>query len=445
MVQAENGVAQQAYLLQRTERLARMGSWRLALDTRQVTWSDGMYRLFGIEPDAFSGDLGEVVSRAIHPDDREMVDRINAAVTRDRVPAAADYRIILPDGSIRWVHTEGTQETGADGGVVALVGFVQDNTEQHAAAEKVREAEAAFEATFEQSAVGMAHVGIDGSWLAVNQRLCDMLGYTRQELMGLTFADITDPDDVEDNVEHLHRLLEGTEDVYDTKKRYVRKDGALTWVRLSVALIRDVGGEPLYLVDVIEDITDEKNAEIALEASELRFLTELQEHAAELEHLATHDALTGLENRRAFLAALERALALARRGTPSMLLFMDIDHFKRCNDERGHAFGDKALSSVASLLKKEVREVDLVARVGGDEFATLLAGSTEAGASAVAKRMRTSVEALGVDIGIPLGLSIGIVSVGADGSAERILSAGDQRMYEYKAAHHDAQEGTEKT
>src|ERR1035437_2259001 len=120
------------------------------------------------------------------------------------------------------------------------------------------------------------------------------------------------------------------------------------------------------------DITDSKRLE-----------AELREHAKKVEELATHDALTGIENRRAFVAGLERALALCRRGTCSMVLFMDVDEFKRCNDERGHAFGDEILVSVAGLLKKGAREVDLVARVGGDEFAAVLADATEDGASEV--------------------------------------------------------------
>jgi diguanylate cyclase (GGDEF)-like protein/PAS domain S-box-containing protein len=176
------------------------------------------------------------------------------------------------------------------------------------------------------------------------------------------------------------------------------------------------------VLGVARDITDSKRLEV-----------ELREHAQEVEDLATHDALTGIENRRAFVAGLERALALCRRGTCSMVLFMDVDEFKRCNDERGHAFGDDILMSVAGLLKKEAREVDLVARIGGDEFAAVLVDATEDGASEVAKRMRASVEALGDDIGIPIGLSIGIVRVEQDGNVDDVMSTADHRMYEHKA------------
>ncbi len=192
------------------------------------------------------------------------------------------------------------------------------------------------------------------------------------------------------------------------------------WLKTSLAPLGDVALG--CVLGVSRDITDSKRLE-----------AELREHAKKVEELATHDALTGIENRRAFVAGLERALALCRRGTCSMVLFMDVDEFKRCNDERGHAFGDEILVSVAGLLKKGAREVDLVARVGGDEFAAVLADATEDGASEVAKRMRASVEALGDNIGIPIGLSIGIVRVEKDGTVGGIMSTADHRMYEHKA------------
>ena len=114
---------------------------------------------------------------------------------------------------------------------------------------------------------------------------------------------------------------------------------------------------------------------------------------------------------------------------------MDVDDFKRCNDERGHSFGDEVLVSIAGLLKQEAREVDLVARIGGDEFAALLVDSTEDGAIGVADRMRANVEALGDEIGIPMGLSIGIVQVDPDETIDSVMSSADRKMYECKMTH----------
>jgi diguanylate cyclase (GGDEF)-like protein len=194
------------------------------------------------------------------------------------------------------------------------------------------------------------------------------------------------------------------------------------WQRTSlVPLSRLAHG---LVLGVARNITDSKILEV-----------ELREHAKEVEQLATHDTLTGLANRRAFTATLEHTLALVRRGAGSSVLFLDVDDFKRCNDERGHAFGDEVLVSIAGLLKQEAREVDVVARIGGDEFAALLMESSEHGASVVAGRMKANVEGLGTEIGIPLGLSVGIVQIDPDGTVDSVMSSADRMMYESKRVH----------
>ena len=255
-----------------------------------------------------------------------------------------------------------------------------------------------------------------------------MMGRSAEQLKGMRVAEMFGP---------VGTLVEGRLRQVGVTGRPLEFEECLpfgeseVWLKTSLAALSDLPG---FVLGVSRDITDSKRLEVAL-----------REHADESDRLATHDSLTGVGNRRAFMVALDRAVALAGRGTSSAMLFMDVDGFKRCNDERGHAFGDEVLISVASLLKNEVREVDLVARIGGDGYAALLAGTDETGALEVAKRMRASVEALGVEIGIPIDLSVGIAGVGADVSAVHVLSTADQRMYEYKAAHRSAQEAAEKT
>jgi len=148
-----------------------------------------------------------------------------------------------------------------------------DGIESFSLQQQLRDSEAAFRASFEQSAVGMAHVATDGSWLRVNERLCAMLGYTHEELLELTFADLTHPDDVERDVGKLREMLAGGASEYSVEKRYVCKDGSIIWVRLNVTLVRDDKGVPQYAVDVIEDVTESRHAISALQASELKFET----------------------------------------------------------------------------------------------------------------------------------------------------------------------------
>lgn len=134
----------------------------------------------------------------------------------------------------------------------------------------LRESEARFRGTFEQAAVGMAHVGLDGTWLRVNRRLCELLGYTEAELMARTFQSITHPDDLGADLGNVRRLLAGEVASYAMEKRYRRGDGSTVWANLTVSLARDAAGAPGHFISVVEDISARKAAETALRASEAR-------------------------------------------------------------------------------------------------------------------------------------------------------------------------------
>jgi PAS domain S-box-containing protein len=138
----------------------------------------------------------------------------------------------------------------------------------------LRESEQRFRATFEQAAVGIAHVGINGQWLRVNQKLCDIVGYTRSELLNLTFQAITHPEDLANDLGHVQQVLTGTIATFSMEKRYIRKDGSAIWVNLTVALVREVN-QPEYFISVIEDISERRQAELQLQQS-LKELSDIQ-------------------------------------------------------------------------------------------------------------------------------------------------------------------------
>jgi PAS domain S-box-containing protein len=145
---------------------------------------------------------------------------------------------------------------------------MQDFTALKQAEEAARESEGRFRATFEQAAVGMALVAPDGRWLRVNRKLCDFVGYSHEELMGLTFQDITHPDDLETDLAHVRQMLAGAITTYAMEKRYIRKDRSLVWINLTVALVRTPQGQPDYFISVVEDISEIKQVEAALRESE---------------------------------------------------------------------------------------------------------------------------------------------------------------------------------
>ncbi|SMB86589.1 diguanylate cyclase [Deinococcus hopiensis] len=163
---------------------------------------------------------------------------------------------------------------------------LRDVSEQQQAEQSLRESEARFRSTFNQAAVGIAHVDVDGRWQNVNDRLCDIVGYTREELMDLTFQDITHPDDLNIDLGYVHRLLAGELRTYSMHKRYLRKDRTQVWVNLTGSLVRDEQGHPAYFIAVVEDISDIKRAEVDLRLARDELEVRVEERTAQLQELS---------------------------------------------------------------------------------------------------------------------------------------------------------------
>ena len=132
------------------------------------------------------------------------------------------------------------------------------------------ESEERFRATFEQAAVGIAHVSPEGRFLRVNKKFCDLLGYSREEMLQRTFQEITHPDDLDPDLESVSRALSGEIDTYFMEKRYIRKDGSTLWLNLTVALVRNESGQPRWFVSVVQDISDSRRDREALQQREFQ-------------------------------------------------------------------------------------------------------------------------------------------------------------------------------
>jgi PAS domain S-box-containing protein len=178
------------------------------------------------------------------------------------------------DGSLRYASISGEPIYDAAGHFTGYRGVGSDVTSRIRLEERLRDGEQLFRATFEQAAVGIAHVAPDGRWLRVNQRLCDMLGYSRAELAAKTYRDITHPDDLAINNADFTAVLSGRGDnSYAREKRYIRKDGSALWTNLTVSIVHDAAtGAPAYSISIIEDISERKTIEQAL-AAENRVLS----------------------------------------------------------------------------------------------------------------------------------------------------------------------------
>jgi diguanylate cyclase (GGDEF)-like protein/PAS domain S-box-containing protein len=192
--------------------------------------------------------------------------------------------------------------------------------------------------------------------IEVNPALEQLLGYSAAELMLMKFQEYTHPDDVPENLRYFDAIMNGPRDDYRFEKRCFRKDGEMIWVRVTSVAERDSAGERNHAVTMLEDITERKLAE------------HKQREQAELnEYQATHDALTGLGNRRKVYADVEHALR-APGGRSFALGLFDLDGFKAYNDAFGHPAGDALLARLGHRLPAAIGAAATAYRMGGDEF-----------------------------------------------------------------------------
>lgn len=191
----------------------------------------------------------------------------NMARREEGIAEQHEFRFRHKDGRDVWttMSTNAMQdETGRFTGALAMV---TDVTHRRGAETAAREAEAMFRSTFEHAAVGMSNMSLDGRWLLVNDTMCRMLGRDRATLMGMTFADVTHPDDLGLNLRLLRSALAGGGDTYSMEKRYLRPDGSIVWGLITASLARDTHGRPKHFISVIQDISDRKRAEADLHES----------------------------------------------------------------------------------------------------------------------------------------------------------------------------------
>ncbi|QIG80447.1 GGDEF domain-containing protein [Stakelama tenebrarum] len=276
-------------------------------------------------------------------------------------------------------------------------------------------AECRFEATFHNAPIGIAHVAPNGDFLAVNDQFAKITGHSREALLKHGFPQITHPDDLGTDLDNVEALLTGERDRYCMAKRYVRPDGDVVWVNLTVALMRDEEGQPDYFISVIEDISEVRRAR-----------TE-----------ATRDPLTGLLNRRGLADRLrETRLGAFRDEAPFALVYLDLDRFKQVNDALGHARGDACLKAATEALGGLLRAGDLFARIGGDEFLLIL---QDCGPDAAVQRVahfEAAIESIQVSPGWQMGGSFGFVTVRPDDprSDSQLIDAADIAMFAVKRA-----------
>ena len=397
-------------------------------DGRIVTVNEAACRVLGLSTEELmSPESGDFRWNSLQEDGSQLPrEEHPAAVAMRTGRPVRDVTMGVPrtDGSVVWLMVSAEPMVGADGRDAAgVVTTFTDVTATRAAAAALRRSEEQFRHAMALAPIGMALVELDGRFREVNQSLARLVGYGETELMGLTFQQITHPEDLEADLDNIAALLDGSLDHYDMEKRYLTKAGEIVWVHLAVSMATDDRDRPAYFIAQIQDITDSRAAK------------------EQLTHRALHDPLTGLPNRDLLMDHLSHTLARsARAGTMAAVMFCDLDDFKSVNDTHGHEAGDLLLVSVADRLRGVMRPGDTVARLGGDEFVVVAEGLPDAGAvRALAERVRRALAAPVQIAGhaVRARASIGVVIATAEDDSRSVLREADAAMYRAKALGRD--------
>jgi diguanylate cyclase (GGDEF)-like protein/PAS domain S-box-containing protein len=267
---AETEVREDADLLRDAQLFGYLGSYVLDLTTSRWTGSPVLEEIFGIGAD-FDRSVAGWVS-LLHPDEREAMNAYFAQVLSERKNFDKEYRILRHrDRAERWVHGRGRLEFDSIGQPVKMRGIIKDITDRKLTELKLRESEERYRFTFEQAAVGIVHASFEGVYLRCNARFAEIIGYPAEEIPGMSIRETTLPEDVPESLGVLQPLVSGAIPEVRIEKRYVRKDGSITWVRLTASAQRDSKGRALHLTAMIEDINAHKLAELKLHESEERF------------------------------------------------------------------------------------------------------------------------------------------------------------------------------
>lgn len=233
--------------------------------------------LLGIELDRL---LNQPFTKLVVSEDQDIYYLFHKRLFETGEPQTCELRMARQDGGIFWARLRATVYEDMETGESTSHTVMSDITESRRVEEALRKSQLRFRSTFDQAAVGITHVALDGHFLEVNQKLCDIVGYTREELLALTFQDITHPDDLELDLSYKDKLMEGAIPNFSMEKRYLRKDGTIVWINLTVSLARSLDGNLDYFIGVIEDISDRKQAEGRQQESERKY-RQLTEQASE--------------------------------------------------------------------------------------------------------------------------------------------------------------------
>jgi PAS domain S-box-containing protein len=289
------GLRESEERFRRTFELAGSGLAHIGMDRRFMRVNRRLCEILGYPERELIQLRGKDIS---HPDDADVINEQRPRLYAGEIDEVRlEKRYVRKDGSIVWVQFAMVVERDLDGNPKYEIAVYDDITARRAAEQALSESEERFRRTFELAGSGLAHVSLDGRFLRVNPRVCEILGYTKDELTGMTVKQISHPADRDLADAPRARVMAGEMDSARLEKRYVRKDGAVVWLAIAIALERDAAGRPLYAISVLDDITSRKHAEEALRQSEELFRKTFELAASGVAHVSLEGRLIRVNRR----------------------------------------------------------------------------------------------------------------------------------------------------
>ena len=393
------------------------GSFELDLRTGDAHYSDGLRRILAV-PDELALTR-ELFYERIHPEDRELVQSAEESARHDGVPLSFEIRVRGFDGVERVIRGRGERMLAGRRTPAKLSGTLQDVTEEAAA----RSARDLLSYVVQSTGDAIITKAPDGSITSWNRGAEQLYGYSAEEAIGRP-SGMTETSERAGEWQKLLQTVFSGQSIDNFQTERVRKDGRVISVSLTVSPVTDANGRIVQCAIIARDMTE-------------RVLYEER-----LRHIADHDQLTGLFNRRRFDEELKRELARAGRyAEHSAVLSIDIDNFKGINDSAGHAAGDAVLTHVAHVLNERSRATDVVARLGGDEFAVLLSAVGAQEARSAAEHLLAEIRSTPALYGgkpFRATASIGVATFESDdATAGEVLVNADLAMYAAKTSGRD--------
>ena len=413
--QAQQLLQDKERVLSESQRIAHVGSWSVELITNCFSWSDEMYKIFGLSPETFKPSMKTFLD-LIHPDDRNTMKIWLRDCRAEKEPRELDFRIVLPDNTIRFIRGVSGLQYDEMKKPLRMVGSAQDITEHKRIELDLSIAAVAFE-----SQDPIVITDTSSIILRINKAFSVSTGYSEQEALGQKISMLkSGRHDAAFYAEMWESILSvGTwqGEIWDR-----RKNGEIYPKWLSITAVKGSNGITSHYVATHTDISERKISE------------------EKIKQLAFYDPLTQLPNRRLLLERLQHSMDIERRdGKHLGLLMLDLDRFKAVNDSLGHLAGDKLLQQVAARITARLREVDMVARLGGDEFIVLLEDIVHLeDAARVAEEIIADLTKpfyLTENDPVQIGASIGISLYPQHGdSPEKLMDHADAALYQAKDA-----------